>query len=327
MRRREFITLLGGAAAAWPLAASAQQPAMPVIGFLGSPSPDGYRQEMVAFKQGLAEAGYVEGRNVAIEFRWAQDQYDRLPMLAADLVQRRVAVIVAVGAVNSPLAAKAATATLPIVFQTGSDPVEIGLVASLNRPGGNVTGMTAISRELLAKRLEALREIVPNVTAIGLLANPNNPNTEPSVRELQALARAGGWVLNVVAASTDSDLDAAFTTLVQRKAGAFLNATDGLFQNQRDHIVALAARHAMPGIYQDREAVAAGGLMSYGASRTDSYRRLGGYVGRILKGAKPADLPVMQPTKFEFALNLKTATALGLDVPTSILLRADEVIE
>jgi putative tryptophan/tyrosine transport system substrate-binding protein len=300
---------------------------MPVIGFLGSASPDGYRLEVAAFKQGLAEAGYVEGRNVAIEFRWAQDQYDRLPMLAADLVQRRVAVIVAIGAVNAPFAAKAATTIIPIVFSVGSDPVGVGLVASLNRPGGNVTGVTSLGRELLAKRLEVLRELVPNVTAIGLLANQNNQNTEPSVRELQALARAGGWLLQVAAVSTDSDLDTAFTTLVQRKAGAFLTATDALFLNRRDHIVALAERHAMPGIYTERTAVDAGGLMSYGASRTDNHRQLGGYAGRILKGAKPADLPVMQPTKFEFVLNLKTAKTLGLDLPPTLTARADGVIE
>jgi putative tryptophan/tyrosine transport system substrate-binding protein len=328
MRRRDFFTLLGASAAAWPWAASAQQrPTVPVIGFLGSTSPVGYRQEVMGFKQGLAESGYVEGRNVAIEFRWAQEGYNRLPMLAAELLQHRVAVIVAVGDVGAPLAVKAATTTIPIVFLVGSDPVEVGLVSSFNRPGGNITGMTTLGRELLAKRLEALRELVPNVTAIGLLANPNDPNTEPSVRELQSLARAGGWVLHVVAVTMESDLDGAITTLAQQKVGAFLYATDAFFNNRRDHIVALAARHAIPVIYQDREAVVAGGLMSYGAPRADSYRQLGDYVGRILKGAKPADLPVMQPTKFVFALNLKTAKTLGLDVPTATLLRADEVVE
>jgi putative ABC transport system substrate-binding protein len=323
--RREFITVLGGAAA-WPLAARAQQ-RMLVIGFLGSGSPGGSQQEVAAFRRGLAETGYVEGRDAAIEFRWAQEQYDRLPMLAADLVQRRVAVIVASGVVRAPLAAKEATSTIPIVFSTGSDPVEFGLVGSLNRPAGNVTGVTSLGRELLAKRLEMLRELLPDVSAIGLLVNPNNPNTAPSVTELQAMARAGGWTLHVVEVRTDSDLDAAFATLAQRGARAHLTATDAVFNARRIQMVVLAARYGMPGIYPDRDAVEAGGLMSYGASRSESYRIVGVYAGRILKGEKPADLPLQQATKVELIINLKTAKALGITVPLALLIRADEVIE
>jgi putative tryptophan/tyrosine transport system substrate-binding protein len=327
MRRREFITLLGGAATAWPLAARAQQPVVPVIGYLNSGSPATVAGPLMAFRKSLSEIGYVEGRNVAIEYRWAEDQYDRLPGLAADLVRRHVAAIVASGAVNSPLAAKAATNAIPIIFMTGSDPVEIGLVPRLNRPGGNVTGVTLVSRELAAKRLEILREIIPNASVIGLLANPSNPNTKTEVSELQTLARSGGWRLQVVAAGTASELDAAFATLAQQKADAFTFTTDFLFITRRGQIATLAARHAIPGMFSFREDVDAGGLISYGPSLPDAYRQLGIYTGRILKGEKAADLPVMQPTKFELVVNLATAKALGLAIPESFLLRADEVIE
>jgi putative ABC transport system substrate-binding protein len=327
MRRREFITLLGSAAA-WPVVAHAQQPAMPVIGFLNSQSSNLFADSRLrAFRRGLSETGYVEGRNVAIEYRWAENKYDRLPALAADLVQRQVAVIVAVGAVNSVLAAKAASATIPIVFQVGSDPVQLGLVTSLARPGGNLTGITSLARELLAKRLEILRELLPNVAAIGLLVNPNNPNTESSVRELQALAQAGGWTPHIVAVATESDFDEAFATLVRLKAGAFLHATDQLLSSSYDRMVALAARHRIPAIYTQLDATEDGGLMSYGVSAMDLLRMGGLYAGRILKGEKPADLPVQQATRVELIINMKTAKTLGITVPLSLLGRADEVIE
>jgi putative ABC transport system substrate-binding protein len=326
MRRRDFVTLLGGAAAAWVRAAHAQT-RVPVIGFLGSTSPKGYGHQVVAFRQGLEDRGYIENRNVAIEFRWAENQYDRLPALAAALVQRRVAVIVAAGAVNVALAAKAATATIPIVFGLGSDPVQAGLVTSLSRPGGNLTGITRLSRELLSKRLEILRELLPNVTAIGLLVNPNNPNTEASVRELQRSAQVAGWTLHPVAVTTESDLDKAFATLVQLKAGAFLHTTDALFNSQSDQMVALAIDHHIPGIYSERTAVEVGGLMSYATNLKDAYRQVGIYAGRILNGEKPADLPVQQVTKVELIINLKAAKALGITFPPALLARADEVIE
>jgi putative ABC transport system substrate-binding protein len=326
MRRREFMSLIGGAAT-WPLAAQAQQPAVPVIGFLSSATPEGHRQQLAAFRQGLDEGGYAEGRNIAIELRWAENRYNRLPALAADLVQRHVAVIVTAGAVNAALAAKAATAAIPIVFGLGSDPVQTGLVTSLARPGGNLTGVTRLSQELLAKRLEILRELLPGAKSIGLLVNPNNPNTAPGVRELQPLAQAGGWALHVVAVGAESDLDKAFATLVQVKAGGFLHATDAFFNSSVDQMVALASRYRIPAIYADREAVAAGGLMSYGSSITDTYRLVGNYTGRLLKGEKPADLPVVQATKVELIINLKTAKALGVTFPLALLTRADEVIE
>jgi putative tryptophan/tyrosine transport system substrate-binding protein len=326
MNRREIIALLGSAAML-PVAAKAQS--MPVIGFLGSTTPEGYRRQVAAFRQGLDEGGYVEGRNVAIEFRWAENQYGRLPELAADLVQHHVAVIVTVGAVNAALAAKASTTAVPIVFGLGSDPVQLGLVNTLARPGGNLTGVTRLSRELLAKRLEILRELLPNITAIGLLVNPNNPNTEPSVRELQALGRAGGWTLHVVAVTSESGFDDAFTSLVQVKAGAFLHGTDALLNSSTsfDRMVALATSHNIPAIYSEGYVAEAGGLMSYGGNLTDQYRQIGVYTGRILKGDKPADLPVQQSTKVELIINLKTAKALGLTVPLALLTRADEVIE
>jgi putative ABC transport system substrate-binding protein len=326
MNRREFITLVGGAAA-WPVAARAQQPALPVIGFLNSASAQGYEAELAAFLHGLKEAGYVAGRNVAIEYRWAENRYDRLPGLAADLVRGQVAAIVASGAINAPLAAKAATEVIPIIFMTGSDPVEIGLVPRLNHPGGNVTGVTVVSRELASKRLEILRELIPNASVIGLLANPSNPNTKSEVSEMQTLARTGGWRLQVVAAGTASELDAAFATLAQQNVDAFTTATDFLFITRRGQIATLAARHAIPGIFTNRENVDAGGLISYGPNVPDVSRQLGIYTGRILKGEKAADLPVMQPTKFELVVNLATAKALGLAIPESFLLRADEVIE
>ena len=327
MRRRDFITLLGGAAAAWPLAARAQR-AMPVIGFLGTSTAEGGRRQLVAFREGLNESGFIEGRNVAVEFRWADNQYDRLPALAADLVQRHVAVIVvAVGAPNTVFAAKAATATIPIVFGVGSDPVQLGLVASLARPGGNLTGVTSLGRELQAKRLEILRELVPNVTAIGLLVNPNNPNTEPSVRELQQLARAGAWALHVAAVTTESDFDTAIASLVRAGAGALLPAADSLLSSSSDQIVALANRYRVPAIYTQRYAVENGGLMSYGNSLAEEYRLVGQYAGRILKGEKPADMPVQQATKVELVINLNAAKALGIAVPLSLAYRADELIE
>jgi putative ABC transport system substrate-binding protein len=326
MKRRTFIAGLGGAAA-WSLAAEAQQPGMPVVGFLHSDSADAVVREVAWIRGGLAETGYVEGQNVRIEYRWANGQYDRLPALVADLIQRRVVAILAAGAANSVLAAKEATKTIPIVFLLGSDPVRIGLVASLDRPGGNVTGVTLFNNELLAKRLELLREIVPNAATIGLLVNPNNPNTESNVKELQALAQAGGWRVHVVSTRNESELDVAFAALKQRHADGFLSGTDQLFVSRADRIGALAAQHAIPGISSNREFVEAGGLISYGATRMDGYRQFGIYVGRILKGEKPANLPVMQPTRFVTVLNLKAARALGLEVPTSTLLRADEVIE
>jgi len=327
MRRREFIAGLG-VAATWPLAARAQQAAMPVVGILGSTSADGYPMQAAAVVRGLADTGYIEGRNVSIEWRWAQDQYDRLPMLAAELVQRRVAVIVAIGAAGAPSAAKAATATIPIVFFLGSDPVELGLVGSLSRPGGNITGVTLISRELLGKRLDLLRKLIPGAVTVGLLVNPDNPNTAPSVREMEALSRVNGWVLNVVEARTASDLDRAFATLAQRQTEVLLHATDALFTSRGGRpIAALAARYGIPAIYIQRETVVAGGLMSYGADVADEARQAGIYAGRILKGEKPGDLPVQLPTKYKLVINLKTARALGLTVPETLLATADEVIQ
>jgi putative ABC transport system substrate-binding protein len=324
IRRRDFVSLLGSAVA-WPLAARAQQ--LPLIGVLGSASPGGFVEAIAAFRQGLAETGYVEGRNVAIEFRWAQNRYERLPELVEDLIRRRASVIVAMGAVRAPLAAKAATKTIPIVFFVGSDPIEFKLVNSLNHPGGNVTGVTTLGRELLAKRLQLLREIAPGVTSIGLLVNPTNPNTEPGVKELQALARDGGWTLQIVPVGPDRNFAAAFATMIQRGVGAWLHVTDAMFTDQREQLIALAARDALPGIFNDRRAVEAGGLMSYAANSAELYGLIGVYAGRILKGEKPGDLPVQQATKVELVINLKTAKVLGLDVPTGLLVRADEVIE
>ena len=327
MRRREFITLIGGAATTWPLSARAQQPAIPVIGFLGSELPDLYVDRLRAFRQGLNEAGFVEGRNVMIEYRWAEGQYDRLPGLADDLVRRRVTVMVATST-PAVLAAKAATTTIPIAFLTGTDPVAMGVVASLNRPGGNMTGVSNLSTAMGAKELELLHAVVPSATVIALLVNPTDPIiVETLSKDLQTAARAIQRELLVVSASTEREIDTAFTTLVQRKVGALVVGNDPFFNARPDQLVALAARYAVPAIYAYREFAAAGGLMSYGSNLTDDYRLVGVYTGRILKGEKPSDLPVQQSTKVELVLNYKTAKALGITFPISLLGRADEVIE
>jgi putative ABC transport system substrate-binding protein len=324
MRRRDFIAGLAGAVA-WPLAAQGQQPAMPVVGFLRSTSPADSTHLVTAFREGLKEAGIVEGQNVAIEYRYADNQIDRLPALVADLIRRPVAVIV--GNVAPALAAKAATTTVPIVFVTGGDPVQDGLVANLNRPGGNVTGVSFFSSVVGTKRLELLRQLVPRATTIAVLVNPDNPNTEADRKDVQAAALAIGQQLIVLDASSVRDIETAFATFVQRGAGALLAGGGAFMNSNRERIVALAARHALPTSYAQRETVVAGGLMSYGASITDAYRQVGIYAGRILKGEKPADLPVMRSSKFEFVINLKTAKALGLTVPLIMQMTADEVIE
>jgi putative tryptophan/tyrosine transport system substrate-binding protein len=325
MNRREFITLLGGTAA-WPLAARAQQSAVPVIGFLNSQSPGGYAPIATAFHQGLSEIGFVEGQNVAIEYRWAQGRNDRLRALAAELVRRQVAVIAAAGS-SSALAAKAETTTLPIVFSAAVDPVAVGLVASLDRPGGNVTGVTDLSVELRQKQVEMLHELAPTATVLAALLNPTFPGSETQSRDLQAAARKLGLQLHVVHASTERDFDPTFAAMVQLRAGLLVIGADPFFFGHRDQIAALAVRHRMPAIFFLREFASVGGLMSYGPSVTDIYRQVGIYAGRILKGEKPADLPVQAPTKYELVINLKTAKALGLTVPDSLLARADEVIE
>jgi putative ABC transport system substrate-binding protein len=328
IERRRFVALLGGAAAVWPRAARGQQPAMPVAGFLSSTSPHLYEHRLRPFRQGLKEAGYVEGENVEIDYRWAEGQHDRLPALAAQLVQRRVAVIVAAGGTPSALAAKAATATIPIVFGVAVDPVEVGLVASLSRPGSNVTGVTNLNVEVGPKRLELLRELLPSVAVVALLVNPASPAiAEPFVRGMQAAARTLGLQLHVLHASTEGDFDTVFATLVQLRAGALVLGPDVFFNARSEQLAALTVRHAVPAIFQYRQYVAAGGLLSYGTAEKEYYRLVGVYTGRILKGANPADLPIEQPIKFELVINLKTAKALGLTVPLTLQARADEVIE
>jgi putative ABC transport system substrate-binding protein len=327
MRRREFITLLGGAVAARPLTARAQQPAMPVIGFLNGTSAAAWRPFVESFRRGLGEAGLIEGQNVAIEFRWAEGHYDQLPMLAADLVRRRVAVIVATGGDASGRAAKAATATIPIVFTSGADPVREGLVASFNRPGGNATGVNVLLAAMEGKRLALLREMVPSAAPIAVLLNPGIPYFDNQLNDVQSAARSVGQQLDIMRASNDGEIDGAFAAAAELRVGALLVAADPFLFSRRDRLVALASRYAIPAIYELREYAAAGGLMSYGISLTEVYRLIGIYTGRILKGEKPADLPVQQPTKFELVINLKTVKALGLDVPPQLLARADDVIE
>jgi ABC-type uncharacterized transport system substrate-binding protein len=328
MRRREFITLLGGAAAAWPLMARAQQPTMPVVGFLSATSPDMFADRVRAFRQGLKDTGYVEGENVAIEYRWAENQIDRLPELAAELVRRKVAVIAATGGVTSTFAAKEATTTIPIVFAVGEDPVRLGLVASLARPGGNLTGMNMFVGELSAKRLELLRELVPGAARVAVLVNPANAkNTETTLRDLEPAARAIGLQIQVLNASTSREIDAAFATFVRERPDALFVGQDVFFVSRRVQLANMAARHAVPMTSGSRDIAEVGGLMSYGSNITDAHRQLGVYTGRILKGAKPADLPVVQSAKFELVINAQTARMLGLEVPPTLLARADEVIE
>ena len=326
MKRRAFITLLGGAVS-WPLVARAQQPAMPVIGFLEPRSPDTIADQLRAFRQGLKDTGYVEGENVAVEYHWAENQPDRLPALAAELVRRQVAVIVAAGGTASALAAKSATTTIPIVFIVAEDPVGVGLVASLARPGGNLTGINFFSAELVAKRLELLRELVPAATRVAVLVNPAGPGHEITLRDVEPAARAMGLQIQVLNASTSSEINAAFATFVRERPDAVFVSLDVFFISRRAQLVNLASRHALPATFSNRDCAEIGGLMSYGASITDAYRQTGVYSGRILKGAKPADLPVVQATKFELVINAETARMLGLIVPPSLLATADELIE
>ena len=325
MKRRDFISLIG-AAATWPLAARAQQPTVPMVGFinLGTPEASGYLR--AAFQKGLNETGYIEDQNVTIEYRWAEGHYDRLPELAADLVRRRVSVIAATGT-QAALAAKSATSSIPIVFETAGDPIKLGLVASLNRPVGNITGVTQLASELVSKRLGLLHDLIPTATIIGLLVNPTDPRAESQTREMQKAAHALGLQIHVLNAGTEDEINKAVATLPQLRAGALLVGTSELFRRRDVQLPALAARQGLPVIYQYRESVAAGGLISYGTSITDAYRQAGIYTGRVLKGEKPTDLPVLQPTKYELVINLKTAKALGLNIPSGVLAIADEVIE
>jgi putative ABC transport system substrate-binding protein len=329
MKRRDFITQLGGAAVAsnlWPLAVRAQQAAMPVIGFMNVGTSEENQYLRAAFRQGVSETGYIEGQNVTIEYHWAEGHDDRLPGLVADLVRRRVSVIAATST-QAALAAKATTAAVPIVFETGGDPIELGLVASLNRPGGNITGVTQLSSELVAKRLGLLHDLIPTATIIGFLLNPTDPRAESQTRDMQEAAHALGLQIHVLNASTEGEIDTAFAMLPQLRADALLVGAGNFFIRRREQLAALAARQGVPAIYQHRENAAAGGLISYGTSIIDSYRQAGVYTGRVLKGEKPADLPVMRPTKFELLINLKTAKTLGLTIPSGVLAIADEVIE
>jgi putative ABC transport system substrate-binding protein len=327
MKRREFIALLSGTAAAWPLAARAQRLAVPLIGYIGATSPSGDAHLNAAFVQGLKESDLVEGQNVAIEYRWAEGYYNRMPSLVDDLIRHKVAVIAAVGGTPSALAAKAATTTIPIVFAIGVDPVKFGLVQSFNRPGGNITGVVLYTGLLGAKRLALLRELVPTAEKVAILANPDSPVSGPELKDVQAAAGATGHDLHVVTANSNSSLESAFAKLAELQAGAMIVGADPFFYSRRETIVAAAARLGIPAIYELREFVVAGGLMSYGASLAGGYRQAGTYVGKIVKGEKPADLPVIQPTKFELIINLKTANALGLTVPSTLQVNADEVIE
>ena len=326
MRRREFVTFLGGSVAAWPLAALAEQ-ALPVIGFLNSASPIPWKDYVAGFRAGLKETGFVDGQNVTIEFRWAEGHYDKLPGMAADLVRRKVAVLVATGGSPSVVAAKAATSTIPIVFTSGGDPVQRGIVTSLNRPGGNITGVNLFTNVLDGKRIGLLRALVPGVQLIAVLFNPKRPDHTNEVRDVQDAARAVGQQIHVLLASNESGINAAFATAAQLHAGAMLVSSDPFMNSQRDKIIALAARHSIPTIYEQREFALAGGLMSYGTNLSDGYRQVGLYVGRILKGEKPGELPIVQATKFEFVINLKTAKALGIEVPPNLSAETDEIIE
>ena len=327
MKRREFITLLGGTAAAWPLAARAQQSAMPVIGSLSARSRDDTSHLIAAFQRGLAENGYVDGQNVTIDYRFALGEYDRLPAMAMDFARRPVAVIASTGGEPAAFAAKAASSTIPIVFTAGGDPVKQGLVASFNRPGGNATGIVLLTNQLEPKRLGLVRELVPRANTVGFLLNPSFPASESQLSDIQEAARAMNLPISVLRANTDHEIDAAFEIVTQQRIPALAVAASPFFDTRRDTLVALAARHAVPTIYHFREFAAAGGLMSYGIDPVDAYRQVGVYAGRILKGAKPADLPVLHPTKFEFVLNLQTAQALNIEVPPGVLSIADEVIE